>query len=107
MAGRRRPIVWSSEAETDLADIWTYCAEVTGRGVANSIIRTIGKACQMLEEHPLAGPARDEIRPGLRSAVVSPHVIFYRVTGDVAEIVRILDGRRDIDEIFSDESPRD
>jgi hypothetical protein len=34
-------------------------------------------------------------------------VIFYRIEGDVTQLVRILDGRRDIDEIFSDESRRD
>jgi plasmid stabilization system protein ParE len=30
-------------------------------------------------------------------------VIFYRVNENVAEIVRVLDGRRDIDEIFADD----
>ena len=30
----------------------------------------------------------------------SPHVVFYRVSNDVAEIVRVLDGRRDLEEIF-------
>jgi plasmid stabilization system protein ParE len=32
---------------------------------------------------------------------VNPHVVFYRVTNDGAEIVRVLDGRRDLDEIFA------
>jgi hypothetical protein len=30
-------------------------------------------------------------------------VVFYRVNNDVAEIVRVLDGRRDLDEIFAHE----
>jgi toxin ParE1/3/4 len=58
----------------------------------------------MLEEHPLAGRGRDEIRPGLRSALSTPYVIFYRIRDNAPEVVRVLDGRRDIDEIFSDES---
>jgi toxin ParE1/3/4 len=107
MAGPRRSIIWSREAEADLEDIWTYYAESAGREVANDIVRAIGDICQMLEEHPLAGRERSEIRPGLRSALSSPHVIFYRVSGDVPEIVRILDGRRDIDEIFSADSQQD
>ncbi|MBC8020073.1 MAG: type II toxin-antitoxin system RelE/ParE family toxin [Methyloceanibacter sp.] len=41
-------------------------------------------------------------QPGLRSVLVSPHVIFYRVRGDIAQIIRILDGRRDIEDIFAD-----
>jgi plasmid stabilization system protein ParE len=31
----------------------------------------------------------------------SPHVVFYRVNDDVAEIVPVLDGRRDLDEVFA------
>jgi len=49
------------------------------------------------------GRARDEVRPGLRSVVANPHVIFYRVTADeIAQIVRVIDGRRDIDAVFDD-----
>ena len=57
----------------------------------------------MLDNHPFAGRDRDEVRPGLGSIVASPHVVFYRVNNDVAEIVRVLDGRRDLDEIFAHE----
>jgi toxin ParE1/3/4 len=56
----------------------------------------------MVEEHPLIGRKRDEVRPGLRSLVSHPNVIFYRVRNDIPEIVRVLDGRRDIDSIFLD-----
>ena len=59
------------------------------------------EACRLLEDHPFGGRSRNEIRPGLRSVVASPHVVFYRVTNDVAEIVRVLDGRRDLDEVFA------
>jgi len=107
MAGPRRSIIWSREAEADLEDIWTYYAESAGRDVANAIARAIGDTCRMLEEHPLAGRERNEITSGLRSALSSPYVIFYRVRNDVPEFVRVLDGRRDIDEIFSTESQRD
>ena len=57
----------------------------------------------MLEAHPLAGRTRDELRPGLRSISVRPHVVFYRVLDDNPEIVHVLDGRRDLDAIFADE----
>ena len=107
MAGPRRSIVWSREAKADLEDIWTYYAESAGREVANAVVRAIGDTSGMLEEYPLAGRERNEIRRGLRSVLRSPHVIFYRVRANVPEIVRILDGRRDIDEIFSAESQQD
>jgi toxin ParE1/3/4 len=103
MAEDRRPVVWSSDARSDLTEIWNYYATVAGPQTANRIVREIGQSCRLLKDHPLAGRTRNEVRPGLRSIVASPYVIFYRVVDDIAEIVRVLDGRRDLDEIFSDE----
>jgi toxin ParE1/3/4 len=100
MAPPRRPVIWSPEARADLCEIWDYYAKVAGRNRADNIVRGIGDASQLIEEHPFAGRPRDEIRPGLRSIAARPHVIFYRLRGDVAEIVRILHGRRDLDDIF-------
>ena len=103
MPENRRPVIWSPEARSDLEEIWSYYAQVAGRATADNIARNIGRACIMLEEHPLAGRARDELRRGLRSITVRPHVVFYRITDNDPEIVRVLDGRRDIDRIFADE----
>ena len=71
---------------------------------AAAIVQASGDTCRTLEDHPFAGRSRDEIRPGLRSALSSPYVIFYRVKDNIPEGVRVLDGRRDVDEIFSDET---
>jgi len=101
MAGASRPPIWSPEAVADLSDIWSYYEGVASRRTADNIIRAIGDAVRLLEDHPYGGRARDEVRAGLRSLVASPHVIFYRVTPDeVAQIVRVIDGRRDIEAIF-------
>jgi len=75
--------------------------QVAGQHTADKIAREIDQACLLLEDHPFAGRARAEVRPGLRSIAASPYVVFYRITDDVAEIVRVLDGRRDLDEIFA------
>jgi toxin ParE1/3/4 len=66
------------------------------------IVRKIGEVIAVIEDHPFAGRSRNELRSGLRSLVAAPHVIFYRVADDIPEIIRVLDGRRDIEEIFSD-----
>jgi toxin ParE1/3/4 len=102
MAAHKRPVIWSPEAQTDLADIWSYYRETAGPQLADSRLRAISSACLLLEEHPLAGRAREEIRPGLPSVLVGPHVVFYRVMGETAQIVRVLDGRRDIEDIFAE-----
>lgn len=104
MADARRPLVWSPEARADLADIWSYYAQAAGRQTADNVIRGINDVCRLVEEHRYGGRARDEVRADLRSVVAGPHVVFYRVVADeTAEIVRVLDGRRDIDELFADE----
>jgi toxin ParE1/3/4 len=103
MRGRRRPITWSRHARADLAQIWNYHAKVAGRPAADNIVREINSACRLIENHPFGGRARDEVRPGLRSISARSYIVFYRVRDSTAEIVRILHGRRDLDEIFADD----
>jgi Plasmid stabilization system protein len=78
-----------------------YYVAIAGRHTAENIIRELGRVVALIEEHPLAGRSRDEIRLGLRSFAASPHIVFYRVVNSVPEILRVLDGRQDIDEKFS------
>ena len=99
----KRPLVWSREAVSDLAEIWTYYAEAAKSETADNIVRNIDRVCRLLDDHPLAGRARDELRPGIRSIAARPHVVFYRITETATEIVRVLDGRRDLDDIFAAE----
>jgi toxin ParE1/3/4 len=69
---------------------------------ADKILREVAKAVAVIDDFPLAGRARDELRAGLRSLAVDPQIVLYRLKDDRREIVRVLDGRQDIEEIFSD-----
>jgi toxin ParE1/3/4 len=100
MGSIKRPVVWSFDAENDLDRIWSYYLEISGGVLAEKILKDIGNVIALLEDHPLAGRSREEVWPELRSMAASPHVIFYRVTDTNIQIVRVLDGRRDIDSIF-------
>ena len=97
-----RPVIWSPDALADLDAIWNYYVRVAGPNTADKVGREIGKVVRVLEDHPFAGRSRDEVRPGLRSVAASPHVVFYRIKDDVAEIVRVLDGRQDIEAILTE-----
>jgi toxin ParE1/3/4 len=44
----------------------------------------------------MSGRSRDDVEPRLRSAFASPYVVFYRISTDGVEIVRILHGRRNL-----------
>ena len=102
MAEHKPAIVWSPEALADIDKHWDHYAEAAGRGTADRILREIAKAIAVIDDFPLAGRARDEIRSGLRSLAAAPQIVFYRLKDDRPEIVRVLDGRQDIEEIFSD-----
>jgi toxin ParE1/3/4 len=106
MAERSRPVLWSSDAIADLNGIWDYYARAAGSNTAGNILREIGKIVALIEDHPFAGRSRDEVRSGLRSIAASPHVVFYWVVNERPEIVRVLDGRQDIDEIFANSNER-
>lgn len=103
MVEHRLPVIWSPEAVEDIDRLWDYYADAAGTGTADKILRAIGKAVTLIEDFPFAGRARDEIRSGLRSLAAAPQIVFYRLKDDRAEIVRVLDGRQDIEAIFSNE----
>ena len=105
MTGRKRPVTWSATARTDLSQIWTYYAHAAGRLVADKLVLNINQTVRKLEDYPFSGRSRDEVRPGLRSVLAKPYVVLYRLREDQsAEIVRVLDGRRDVESIFSEDS---
>ena len=101
MADARRAALWSPEALDDRERIWDYYVRVAGRHTAEKVLRDIAEVIALLESHPLAGRARNEVRPALRSFAAAPHIVFYRVVNDAPEIVRLLDGRQDIEEQFA------
>jgi toxin ParE1/3/4 len=99
---RGEPAVsWSPEAEQDLLAIWIHVAREASPDVADEQLRSVDRACEVLAEWPHSGRARDELFRGVRSIVVDPYVVFYRVGNSAIEIIRVLHGRRDVDAIFS------
>jgi toxin ParE1/3/4 len=89
----------SAEARSDLDEIWLYIARDHPDAADKYIHATISRFLT-LASVPHMGRERAELSPGLRSFVVGHHVIFYRLFVDGIEIVRVLDGVRDIPPLF-------
>ena len=102
MPPNNRALVWAPESEQDLLEIWHYLAEAVGTDTADRQLRRIDEACRSLRQAPFRGRPRDELRPGLRSILTEPYVVFYRVATAAVEIVRVLHQRRDIGAIFGE-----
>jgi toxin ParE1/3/4 len=94
---RDRQLIVPPRVERDLLNIWQYSAEHWSPAVADRHLRDINQAALWLCQWPFAGKAREELRPGLRSVFVNPHIIFYRLTDQDIEIVRILNSRQELD----------
>jgi toxin ParE1/3/4 len=79
-----------------LLDIWLYVARNSSEAVADRVLDSIEQACCSLEQHPRLGRARPEIQSEARSITIERWLALYRVTEEGAQIVRIIDGARDI-----------
>lgn len=102
MAEHRSRVIWSPEAVDDIDSLWEYYADTAGQVTADKLLREIAGVVATIDDFPFAGRSRDEIRTGLRSLAASLHVVFYRLKDGRPEIVRVLDGRQDIEDIFSE-----
>jgi toxin ParE1/3/4 len=90
------------QAQADLEEILEDLESKSPKA-AERFTAAVDERCKALGNFPETGRARDDIAPGLRSTVIARHVLFYRVTGDGVEVLRILHGRRDIRRIMKDE----
>ena len=92
-------LVVTDRADDDLHEIYRYLHPLNPQA-AQDQIADIHKKFQQLVRFPFIGRERSTFAPGLRSVVSGPKVIFYLVTDDRIVIVRVLDGRMDLDEEF-------
>jgi toxin ParE1/3/4 len=86
-------------ARDDLEQIWDYIAENNPQA-ATKMAQMLMQKCQLLAENPLLGRQRNEIAPNLRSFPTKSYTIFYRISVENLEIIRILNAARDIDNLF-------
>jgi toxin ParE1/3/4 len=48
----------------------------------------------------MMGRARDALAPGVRSFAFGKYIVFFSPLPDGIDLVRVLHGARDIDEVF-------
>jgi toxin ParE1/3/4 len=84
----------AASAAGDLLRAGRYSRRRWGTRQAETYLAELEAKFAVLASNPHAGPARDEIRPGLRSFPHKAHVIYYRIVEDGVRIVRILHARR-------------
>ena len=69
-------------------------------------VETFNQKCTQLAQYPYIGKSYAYLRPGLRGLLLMNHIIFYRVMNDDVEILRVVSGYRNLQDVFSDEGDR-
>jgi len=96
----RLQLEWSPEADADLIEVWRYGAERFSTEAADAHLREIEHAADRLTMFPLMSDDREKLRPGLRSVVVYPTVVFFRIRSRSIQIARVVSGRRNLAALF-------
>jgi toxin ParE1/3/4 len=99
-------LIWSAQARTDLLDIYVRI----GRGrrdAADRFLDRIEEKAILLTTQPRLGVRRSDIRSRTRMLVEAPYLLLYETIPNtdegpvrVVEIVRVVDGRRDLKAMF-------
>jgi toxin ParE1/3/4 len=92
-------VVLSDKARFDLSRIYRYLEELSPNA-ADAFIRRVDSNFENLTRFPFIGRERSNLAPGLRCLVVGLHLIFYTVDDDRITVIRVIDGRIDVDEEF-------
>lgn len=91
-------LVYLAAARRDLVSILEYVTSESGSlTVGRRFVGHLRQHCAKLASLPgTLGRPRPELRPDIRSAACKGYVIFFRCQGQSFEVVRIIEGHRDI-----------
>jgi toxin ParE1/3/4 len=92
-------VVLTDKAKLDLFRIYNYIDERNPQA-AESFIQRVRNNFENLARFPFIGRERSSLAPGLRCLIVGLHLIFYTVDPDEITVVRVIDGRMDVEEEF-------
>lgn len=86
---------FSPRARADLEEIWDYTVKRWDDDQAELYVRRIKAAVEIVATDPRLGRSCDDIRAGYYKYRAGSHVLFYRLTGNGIDVVRILHERMD------------
>jgi toxin ParE1/3/4 len=87
------------QAEEDLIEIYLHVSRENPTA-AEKLVRAINAKCETLARSPMIGRARPDLRPDLRSFPYGAYLILYRAIDDGVEIVRVVHGARNLDDLI-------
>ena len=88
----------SEDAKTDLKRIYRHGIQEYGEAQADFYYEELFGRFEQLAEQPYLYQAVDDIREGYRRSVCGVDSIYYRIDGELVEIISII-GRQDLERL--------
>ncbi len=95
-------LLWTPQAEQDLIEIYSFIA-LDNPAAADRVLSRLQLSVEMLARNPRLFQRRPDIRPSARVLIEGPYLVLYEIHPDSddgrireVEIVRVVDGRRDL-----------
>jgi toxin ParE1/3/4 len=99
-------LLWTPQAREDLIEIYTYIG-LDSPPAAERIFHAVQSKIELLADYPRLGVRRPDIRRSTRLLVQGSCLVLYETDPDSdeglvhsIEIVRIVDGRRNLKNLF-------
>jgi toxin ParE1/3/4 len=90
---------FSDTAVRDLDEICEYIAIQNSRA-ASQLFDLIRQKCKLVATFPNMGKIYPKLDPNLRGFVVDDYIVFYYPRSDGINIVRVISGYRDLEDLF-------
>jgi len=84
------------QARRDLRRIWCWLRDEAGVERADALIASLQAVAHHLADYPQLGRTKNDFGPGVRVLSRRPYLLFYREKDERIEVLRIIDGRRDV-----------
>ena len=106
MTSPRPKLTWTPLAQSDLLEIYVTIG-LECPAVAERYYDRLRDKARTLQDYPRLGTSRPDIATGARIMVERPYLLVYRIKPDdvempvaEVEIIRVIDGRRDLAAAF-------
>lgn len=97
----RYAVVFTPEAQEQLAALYRYIAVAASSTVAERYVSAVIAYCESLQTFPHRGTCRDDIRPGLRITNYKKRVaIAFNVDAEQVSILGVFYGGQDYETVF-------
>jgi toxin ParE1/3/4 len=97
-------LIFSPSAIRDLQGISDYTLQTWGADQEDRYLKDLWGKLAAIQASPESYRLREDLAKGCRSARHEKHVIFFSITGQTLQIIRILHGAMDFNSRLADEN---